>query len=125
VIKLSGGEYKVKEGEILKVNKLSKIDPKVIMYSDGSKITIGNPYLNDVKVDLKVEGEEKGKKITIRRFKAKSRYHKVRGYRSQLTVLQVASIGKVNEEVKHKPVGVGIKEVKTPKKVSKGKVKGR
>lgn len=103
VIKLSGQEFKISEGDTLKVNKLESFDPKVLMYSNGSSVLVGNPYLDNIVINGKVEGEEKGKKLKITRFKAKSRYDKTVGYRSTLSVIKILSIKNKTESTSSSP----------------------
>jgi large subunit ribosomal protein L21 len=64
----------IKEGETLKVKE-------VLLGYDGEKTLIGAPYLDKVTVDLLMEGDKKGEKIRVAKFKAKSRYRKVTGHR--------------------------------------------
>ncbi len=92
VVELLGHQYKVSEGDLLKLNKTASVEHKVLLFSDDANVIIGKPYLDDVSVAMKIEGDEKGKKMTIRRFKAKSRYHKARGYRDSLTLVRIVSI---------------------------------
>lgn len=96
VIRLSGRQYKVSEGEELLVDKMNdqKVAPEVLMVVDGEKVEVGKPVLKDVKVDLKVVKDvEKGVKIEVYHFKAKSRYRKHTGFRPQFTRVKVAKIG--------------------------------
>ena len=97
VIRLQGKQYKVKEGqEILvdKVTDLSKIEPEILLFSDGKIVKVGKPVLTDVKITLKVVTElEKGEKLEIYHFKAKSRYRKHTGFRPQYTRILVEKIG--------------------------------
>ena len=95
VISLSGQEFKVKEGDLIKVNKLEKFEPKVLLFSDGAKVEVGKPTLDEVKIQAEIVSQEKGKKIVIRRFKAKSRYHKTRGFRPLISNVKIISIGGV------------------------------
>lgn len=96
VIRLSGRQYKVTEGEELLVDKMNdqKVAPEVLMVVDGEKVEVGKPVLKDVKVDLKVVKDvEKGVKMEVYHFKAKSRYRKHTGFRPQFTRVKVAKIG--------------------------------
>lgn len=96
VIRLQGKQYKVKEGEEILVGKLKdpkKVDTEVLLSSDGTKVKIGKPVLKDVKLTLKVISDmEKGKKVEIYKFKAKSRYRKHTGFRPQYTRILVQKI---------------------------------
>lgn len=96
VIRINKNQYKVKEGEELLVDKLSdlkKIEIEVLLLVDGKKVKIGKPLVKDAKVKLKVVKDlEKGKKIHVLKYKAKSRYRKHIGFRPQYTRLIVTSI---------------------------------
>lgn len=96
VIRLQGKQYKVKVGQEILVDKvadLTKIEPEVLLFSDGKDAKVGKPVLTDVKVKLKVVTElEKGEKIEIYHFKAKSRYRKHTGFRPQYTRLLIEKI---------------------------------
>lgn len=103
VIKLSGQQFKVSEGDTIKVNKIKAIEPKVLMVSTDSGLKIGNPFLADEVVKLEKVSEGKGKKVRVLRFKAKSRYHKTKGFRQTQSVLKVISIGGSTKAVSDKP----------------------
>lgn len=92
VIELSGRQHKVSEGQVLQINKITEVKPKVLFYTDGKKTMVGAPYVSGVTVEIASEAESKGKKLKITRFKAKSRYDKTIGYRPVLTNLKVISI---------------------------------
>lgn len=96
VVRIGGKQYKVEEGKEILVDKL--IDPKkfeadVLLTVDGDKVKVGKPKVDGGKVTLKVVTEvEKGEKIDVYKFKAKSRYKKHTGFRPQYTRLSVEKI---------------------------------
>lgn len=95
VIRLQGRQYKVSEGQELLVDKMNdlKLAPEVLLVADGEKVSIGKPVLKDAKVTLKiVKDMEKGEKIEVYHFKAKSRYKKHTGFRPQFTRVSVEKI---------------------------------
>jgi len=95
VIRLQGRQYKVSEGQELLVDKMNdlKLAPEVLLVADGEKVRIGKPILKDAKVILKVVKDvEKGEKIEVYHFKAKSRYRKHTGFRPQYTRILVEKI---------------------------------
>lgn len=96
VIRFQGKQHKVSEGNVILVDRitdLKKIDPEVLLFSDGEKVSIGKPLLKEAKVKLKVLVEmEKGEKIEIYKFKAKSRFRRHTGFRPQYTKLLVEKI---------------------------------
>lgn len=96
VIRLQGHQYKVAEGDEILVDKLAdpkKVAADVLLVADGAKVAVGKPTVKDAKVTLKVVKElEKGEKIDVLKYRAKSRYRKHTGFRASLTRLQVQKI---------------------------------
>jgi large subunit ribosomal protein L21 len=94
VIRIKGNQYKVSEKEEFLVDKLgdTRIEPEVLLVRGDKKVKVGTPTVRGAKVVLKSLGEEKGKKIHVVKFKAKSRYRRKIGSRPSLTRLQVVSI---------------------------------
>lgn len=95
VIRIKGNQYKVTEGQELLVDRLkdTKIEPEVLILVNNGKISIGKPTVKDAKVKIKVlKEEEKGKKIYIQKYRAKSRYRRKMGFRPLLTRLLVEKI---------------------------------
>lgn len=107
VIRINGKQYRVSEGEEILVDKVAdvkKITLEVLLIADGENIDpdtksigvgvkIGKPVLKDVVVKFKVLAEvEKGKKIDVFKYKAKSRERRHVGFRPQFTRLLVQKI---------------------------------
>lgn len=95
VIRLQGKQYKVTEGEEILVGRVNdtKLSPEVLLLVDGEKVTVGKPVIKDVNVSLKIVKElEKGEKVDVYHFKAKSRYKKHTGFRPQYTRVLVEKI---------------------------------
>lgn len=93
VLKVQGHQYKVSAGEEFLVDKIEgEVNPLVMLVVDGENVSVGKPVLEKAKVKLTVIGQEKGEKIDVFKYKAKSRYRKHTGFRPQLTRLKVDSI---------------------------------
>ncbi|MBI4153588.1 50S ribosomal protein L21 [Candidatus Woesebacteria bacterium] len=94
VIKYQGHQYKVVEGEEILVDKLlAESEPQVLLVVDDGKVKIGKPSLKETKVKIKVlAAEEKGEKLDIFKFKAKSRYRRKTGFRPVYTRLLIEKI---------------------------------
>jgi len=96
VVRITGKQYKVEEGKEILVDKV--VDPKkltseTLLVVDGDKVLVGKPTLkNEVKYKV-VTDMEKGEKVEIYKFKAKSRYKRHTGFRAQYTRLLVEKIG--------------------------------
>jgi large subunit ribosomal protein L21 len=97
IVRIGGKQYKAIEGKEILVDKLTdpkKFDVEVLLVADGDKVSIGKPVLKDSPVKIKVVADmEKGEKIEIYKFKAKSRYKRHTGFRPQYTRLLVEKIG--------------------------------
>ncbi|MBI4653348.1 50S ribosomal protein L21 [Candidatus Kuenenbacteria bacterium] len=100
IIKTGGKQYKIKEGDILKVEKIKgengdKIEfDKILLISDekGEDIKIGQPYLKGTKIKAEILEQGKGKKIVILKYKAKTRYRKKQGHRQLYTKVKIGKI---------------------------------
>jgi len=96
VIRVGGRQYKVEEGQEILIDKLQdpkKVDVEVLLLAGGDKVSVGKPVLKNAEVKLKVLADtEKGEKIDVYHFKAKSRYKKHTGFRPQYTRVLVEKI---------------------------------
>lgn len=86
------------EGQVLNIEKIDKkvgseihFD-KVLLFYDGKKTEIGQPYLKGKKVTANVLEQGKGKKIYVIKFKSKVRYRRKRGHRQLFTKVKVEKI---------------------------------
>lgn len=101
IIKTGGKQYKVKEKDVVKIEKLdSEIGDKVefnevLLVADesGKGVKIGQPVLEGVKVSGKVLEQGKSRKINIIKYKAKTRYKKKAGHRQLYTKVEINKIG--------------------------------
>jgi len=98
VIKTGGKQYRVTEGETLKVEKLdaeagSSIElDEVLMIADGDKVQIGAPYVDGGKVVATIKSHGRGKKIEIIKFKRRKHHDKRTGHRQGYTELEITGI---------------------------------
>ncbi|MCP4104772.1 MAG: 50S ribosomal protein L21 [Desulfobacteraceae bacterium] len=99
VVHSGGKQYKVQKGEILRVEKLpgevgSKVSfGRVLMFSDGENVRIGQPVLDDVTVEGHIVEQGKHKKIIVFKYKRRKRYRKKQGHRQQYTAIRIDNIG--------------------------------
>jgi large subunit ribosomal protein L21 len=125
IIKTGGKQYKVKSGEILKIEKLpdSKEDTKIefkeiLAYGDDKIIEVGSPTVTGAKVEADLV--ENGKNRTILIFKKRRRHNSRRknGHRQQYSLIRINKIfskdGKVLSEAE--------KMLKPSKKTDKVKI---
>lgn len=96
VVEIGGKQYKVKEGDILEVERIKKDSPitldKVLLFCKGKEVKVGTPYLNDVKVTAEILEEKKGEKVVIFKYKRRKKYRRKRGHRQILSRLKISQI---------------------------------
>ena len=98
VIKTGGKQYKVSEGETLKIEKL-EVDPgkkvtfkEVLMVADGDNVQVGSPLVEKASVEAKVISQGKGKKVNILKFKRRKQCMKRQGHRQLFTEILIGKI---------------------------------
>lgn len=100
VVKIGGSQYKIKEGDELEVDRLPQKEgeeielPEVLLVVSDGEVKIGQPQVSEAIVKAKIISHFKGEKIRVSRFKAKSRYRKVKGFRASLTRIRIEKIAK-------------------------------
>ncbi|MBI5742017.1 MAG: 50S ribosomal protein L21 [Nitrospirae bacterium] len=96
IIETGGKQYRVSQGDILNVEKLEESGPvtfdKVLVISDGDKISVGQPYLASAKVTADVVGTGKGKKVLVFKMKPRKNFRKIRGHRQPYTSVKITGI---------------------------------
>ena len=99
VIETGGKQYRVEEGDTVKIEKLSGgkvgdsvVFDKVLLMDDGTKTVIGTPYIDGAKVEVEISEEGRNKKIEVVKYKAKSRYFKLRGHKQPFMKVKVAKV---------------------------------
>lgn len=97
VIETCGKQYKVQEGDVLFLEKLTAnegeafVFDKVLAVSKDGALTTGNPVAGAT-VTAKVLGHGKGKKIIVFKYKAKKAERKKQGHRQPYTKVQIEKI---------------------------------
>lgn len=98
IVKISGKQYRVAEGQRLTVDRLSnpvgeevKFD-QVLLLADGDRTEIGTPVVDGAAVTAMVVAATRGPKIIVFKYKAKKRYRRTRGARADQSLLQVVSV---------------------------------
>ena len=95
VIKTGGKQYIVSAGTKLKLEKLAPTTgdevtfEQVLLTDDGAKITLGKPVLTGVKVTAKRVKDARHAKITVVKYKNKTRYRVKRGHRQPYTEVEI------------------------------------
>lgn len=98
VIKTGGKQYKVKEGETVKIEKLDKnvgdevvFDTLLISDEAGKELNLGAPSLGD-KVKGQITKAGKSDKVTVVKYKNKIRYKRTLGHRQNYMAVKITSI---------------------------------
>jgi len=100
VIKTGGKQYIVREGDLLKVEKLPEESIKdgkvtfseVLMIAEGENIDLGKPTVSGKTVTADVVEEGRDKKISVVHYKSKSRYFKRNGHRQPFLKVKITKI---------------------------------
>lgn len=98
VIRTGGKQYKVANGDVIKVEKLpveagATIQlEEVLMVSDGGASTIGTPLVAGATVSAEVVAQDRGPKLIVFKKKRRQNYRRKNGHRQDLTVLRITEI---------------------------------
>ena len=97
VIATGGKQYKVSEGDILRVEKLDADENGKIVFDQvlvvgGDEVKVGTPVVEGATVEATSLGNEKGKKIIVYKYKPKTGYHKKNGHRQSYTKVKIDKI---------------------------------
>ena len=98
IVATGGKQYRVKEGEKLRIEKLTaeagdtvELD-KVLLVGEGEDIKVGAPYLDGAKVTAKVAANGRGDKVKIVKFKRRKHHQKQMGHLQAYTTLELTGI---------------------------------
>jgi large subunit ribosomal protein L21 len=98
VILTGGKQYKVKEGDVLDIEKIGVETgrpfefSKVLLIADGSKVTIGTPFISNAGVRAEVLEHRKGDKVLIFKKKRRKQYRRFKGHRQALVRVKITDI---------------------------------
>ena len=116
VIKTGGKQYKVKSGEILKIEKLPDSKPEtkiefneILAYGDDKNIEVGTPNIDGAKVEADLIKNSKNRTILIFKKRRRQNSRRKNGHRQEFTLVRINKIfakdGKVlSEAEKYKKV---------------------
>ena len=109
VIQTGGKQYKVKAGEILKIEKFSDDKPnskiefkEILAYGDDKSIELGNPVVSGAKVEAELLKNSKNRTVLIFKKRRRKNSRRKNGHRQQFSLIRVSKImskdGKVLSE---------------------------
>ena len=98
VIVSGGKQYRVQEGQTLKVEKLAveagaAVDfDRVLLVSNGDDVKVGAPVVEGAKVSAEVVSHGRGDKVTIVKFRRRKHHMKRAGHRQNYTEVKITGI---------------------------------
>ena len=98
VVSTGGKQYRIQEGDILRVEKIPGevgtpiAFENVLLYSDGEKLSIGQPVLENISVNGHIVEQGKAKKIIVFKYKRRKRFRRKQGRRQQFTAVKIDKI---------------------------------
>lgn len=98
VIETGSKQYRVSEGEKIRVEKLDAqegeafVFDKVLLINDKDKVSVGTPNVKGAKVEAKVLEQGRAEKVIVFRYHPKTRYKKKKGHRQPFTKLEITKI---------------------------------
>jgi large subunit ribosomal protein L21 len=128
VIQTGGKQYKVKTGEILKIEKLEKVDAnskiefkEILAYGDDKIAEVGSPKIDGAKVEANLVKNGKNRTILIFKKRRRKNSRRKNGHRQEFSLIKINKIfskdGKIFSEAEEKIKEIKKKEItKEPKK---------
>ena len=97
VIRTGGKQYRVSQGESLRVEKLdgavgSTLTFEPLLVGEGEAVKIGQPVVAGAKVMAEIVSHGRGKKIIVFKLRRRKNYRRKQGHRQAYTQLKVQSI---------------------------------
>lgn len=98
IVEIAGRQYRVEENKYVTVNRLQAAEgetvkfDKVLLLSNGGKISVGTPTVGGAVVTAKVESHNKGNKVLVFKKKRRKGYTVKNGHRHFITRLHIESI---------------------------------
>jgi len=98
VVKTGGKQYRVSEGDTIKVEKLEG-EPgasiqlnEVLLLSDGDNITLGRPFVDGANVTGEIVDQDRNRKVVIFKYRRRKRYRRKAGHRQPFTAVKITAI---------------------------------
>ncbi|MBN2645744.1 MAG: 50S ribosomal protein L21 [Desulfuromonadaceae bacterium] len=97
VIKTGGKQYKVSEGDTVKIEKIAgavgeTVELSEVLMVGGEEVKIGAPLLPGAKVTARIVEQGKDKKVLVFKSKRRQGYRKTYGHRQPITRLRITGI---------------------------------
>lgn len=105
---ISGGkQYRVSEGEVVRLEKLNFEVGKIIVFKqiliivNSSYIKMGTPFINTAQITAKINVHGRSRKVNILKFNRRKHYKKKLGHRQWFTDIKIIKINNQQENINH------------------------
>ncbi|MBD30590.1 MAG: 50S ribosomal protein L21 [Candidatus Marinimicrobia bacterium] len=104
IINIAGKQFRVEEGDQIKVPHLSTdvgkslAFDKVLLINDGKKVQLGSPLLSNASISATVVEHGRGKKIRIFKKKRRKGYRRNNGHRQNYSLIKIDSISTTSKK---------------------------
>ena len=121
VVEIAGFQYRVSKHKIFNVPKLDAKEGEVIRIStvlavsNDNDVKVGNPFLDNAYVDVKVLKFGKDPKILVYKYKKRKKYRRMKGHRQDYTQIEIVDIGIKEKVVEKKKEPKKTKSIKSTK----------
>ncbi len=97
VIKTGGKQYRVSEGDTIRVEKLpgdvgAKVEFDQVLMVGGEKVAIGAPVVSGAKVVAEIVAQDRAKKIIVFKMRRRKNYRRKNGHRQPYTELRIQTV---------------------------------
>ncbi len=97
VIRTGGKQYRVSQGETLRVEKLpgdvgASITFDQVLMVGGDKVTVGKPLVSGAKVSAQITAQDRAKKIIVFKMRRRKNYRRKNGHRQSYTEVKITGI---------------------------------
>ena len=97
VIRTGGKQYRVSEGDLLRIEKLEgaagdKVSFNEVLFLGGESPRFGSPFIEGAKVSGEIVSQGRGEKIIIFKFKRRKKYRRKAGHRQSYTAVKITEV---------------------------------
>ncbi len=97
VIRTGGKQYRVSEGQFIRVEKIAGDVGQSVSFDDvllvgGEAIKVGQPHVKGASVKAEIMGQNRGEKIIVFKFRRRKNYRRKQGHRQYYTQLKITGI---------------------------------
>lgn len=98
IVHSGGKQYKVQQGDVLRVEKLAgdigdsvRFD-QVMLVNDGENVIVGQPLVENAAVEGQIVQQDRAKKVIVFKYKRRKRFRRKQGHRQPFTAVRIDNI---------------------------------